>query len=724
MMYRKGKMISVAILNVLLLAAPIATQELTVKADELSDNADSQLTAQDKARLAKAGEANDFNTSLNTDDTDGSVGAPSTATASGKLGDVEWNLTNDGVLHIQGGQLPAMDENSITSPFSKYADSIKTVSFDGKTTADSNSRSLFKGLKYLENIANPENFDTSKVTDMSGMFDNTGLKDLSQVGKLNVDNVTKMDAMFANTPITDLTPISGWNVSKVTSANGMFSGSKITSLKPLSNWQPTSLNNGEEMFSSTPITSLDGLQNWQPNNLNDMTAMFYNDKISDLSPVSNWNVSQAQSMTGLFAGTNVSNLTPISKWNTSAATDMSNMFAHTKVNDVTPIANWDTSKVESIYGMLSNTNLNNVSGLNWDLASAKDISGLLSNNANLEKVDLSSLKNANAMTDISEMFANDPILNDVDLSSLNTGKVDTSDDVFKGDNSLTKINFGANFKLSNSTVTLPTNGSSNAEWLNEGDKSKKISPDGISATDSVQGTYTLDTPSVTKPVTISSNIGDVQSEPTTGKEGQIIFVNVPDKPGYTTDTKKVRAKVNDDGTITALDKAEYTKIGNSSNGNSGNTTHTVVVNHDVVQYVDKPTIVHEPNLVSTHFNQNYFNLYKLEDNTMVKSGTRALAKGTDWFSDEITSVDGEEYYRVATNEWIKANDVYVYIPSNRVVTIKNDRTARLKDAQDDLIGNRALGSNSSWKSDRVTKFNNKTYYRVATNEFASIDDIK
>lgn len=755
MMYRKGKMLSVAILNILLLAAPIATQTLTVKAD--ADSGDNQTASSDSdlqtladAHKEEAKETqtqnpngtftytrtkgvavdNDGKVNTSVSDNDGSSDTDTpesnkyaTTTASGTIGTAKWNLTNDGVLHIQGGQLPAYDGKSFTSPFRQYTNNIKTVSFDAKTTADANSENLFKDLKYLENIAHPENFDTSNVTDMSGMFDNTGLKDLSQVGKLNVANVTKMDAMFENTPITDLTPISGWNVSKLTSANGMFSGSKIESLTPLSNWQPTSLTNATEMFSSTPIKSLDGLQNWKTDNLTNMSAIFYNDgKVESLAPIANWNVANVKSMAGSFAGTGVSDLTPISKWNTGSVTDMSNMLAHTNISTVDPITNLDTSNVTSMYGMLSNNpNLKTVSGLNWDLGKAQDISGLLSDNKNLENADLSSLKNVNAVTDISEMFESDPLLKDVDISSFDTKNVDTSDDVFKNSNSLAKINFGSNFKLNKSTVAVPMRGKDG--WMNTKDATKKIANNEIASTSPVDGTYTLTAPSVTAKVLIHSNAGDVYSEPVTGEQGQTISVPVPNKPGYKiVGPKSVSAIVNTDGKIQTTEMAEYKQIGNGG-GNSG-TTNTVVVNHNVVKYVDKPTIVHENNLVSTHFDQSYFNLYNLEDNTMVKSGTRALAKGTDWFSDEVTSVDGLEYYRVATNEWIRANDVYVYIPSNRIVTIKNDRSARLKDAQDDLIGNRALGNGTSWKSDRVTKFDNKTYYRVATNEFASIDDIK
>ncbi|WP_195701504.1 SLAP domain-containing protein [Companilactobacillus futsaii] len=41
-----------------------------------------------------------------------------------------------------------------------------------------------------------------------------------------------------------------------------------------------------------------------------------------------------------------------------------------------------------------------------------------------------------------------------------------------------------------------------------------------------------------------------------------------------------------------------------------------------------------------------------------KSNLRALASGSAWFSDKVATINGEKMYRVATNEWVKASDVF------------------------------------------------------------------
>jgi hypothetical protein len=96
-----------------------------------------------------------------------------------------------------------------------------------------------------------------------------------------------------------------------------------------------------------------------------------------------------------------------------------------------------------------------------------------------------------------------------------------------------------------------------------------------------------------------------------------------------------------------------------------------------------------------------------------------LAPNTSWFSDRITYViNGEEYYRVATNEFVSAKDAYVYEPTNMVVTTHKDTNATaLYSAKGEYIGSRSLAADSSWLVDSITYINGVKYYRVATNEF-------
>ena len=39
---------------------------------------------------------------------------------------------------------------------------------------------------------------------------------------------------------------------------------------------------------------------------------------------------------------------------------------------------------------------------------------------------------------------------------------------------------------------------------------------------------------------------------------------------------------------------------------------------------------------------------------------RGLAANSNWFTDRVIELNGTRYYRVATDEFVNANDVFVY----------------------------------------------------------------
>lgn len=112
----------------------------------------------------------------------------------------------------------------------------------------------------------------------------------------------------------------------------------------------------------------------------------------------------------------------------------------------------------------------------------------------------------------------------------------------------------------------------------------------------------------------------------------------------------------------------------------------------------------------------------LYDNNETKIGNRALASGTSWKVDKTKNYGGVKYYRVATNEWVKADNVYVYEDQSLIV-----RTGKsiqyLTNSQGKTVNNRALAPNTDWKIDRFAYINGSTYYRVATDEFVPTNDV-
>ncbi|WP_338217190.1 SLAP domain-containing protein [Companilactobacillus muriivasis] len=112
-------------------------------------------------------------------------------------------------------------------------------------------------------------------------------------------------------------------------------------------------------------------------------------------------------------------------------------------------------------------------------------------------------------------------------------------------------------------------------------------------------------------------------------------------------------------------------------------------------------------------------LYQAENKLI---SNRELSVNSAWITDRETEINGQQYYRVATNEFVNANDVYIYSPVNLIVTTHKVQT-KIYTAKGDLVTDRSLANNTSWKVDSITYINNEKYYRVATNEFIKASDI-
>ena len=138
-------------------------------------------------------------------------------------------------------------------------------------------------------------------------------------------------------------------------------------------------------------------------------------------------------------------------------------------------------------------------------------------------------------------------------------------------------------------------------------------------------------------------------------------------------------------------------------------------------------------IVTTKNNKQVY-LLKNQDNKQIEN--RGLAKNTAWRIDEVrTNQAGDKQYRVATGEWVNADDVvlgsinnnsdWTYTSVEGVVTTKNaHKYYVLYDQNNKLINNRGLAKDTSWKTNgyRTNQAGDKQY-RVATNEWVNNEDV-
>lgn len=156
-----------------------------------------------------------------------------------------------------------------------------------------------------------------------------------------------------------------------------------------------------------------------------------------------------------------------------------------------------------------------------------------------------------------------------------------------------------------------------------------------------------------------------------------------------------------------------TNTNNSSNNNSTkpdtNTNTETTPNKSVSDHVTTFYVL--PNNPVTLF-----------DGNGSKLTNRVLGGNSLWRADKLMSLDGVNYLRVATNEWVKLDNGLEVNPLKQTIT--TNKQAHLYTGKGKLITNRVLGNNTAWLTDQSATIDGQTMYRVATNEWLSANDIK
>lgn len=126
-----------------------------------------------------------------------------------------------------------------------------------------------------------------------------------------------------------------------------------------------------------------------------------------------------------------------------------------------------------------------------------------------------------------------------------------------------------------------------------------------------------------------------------------------------------------------------------------------------------------------------------DQNGQALSG-RTLGFDTSWKVDYQNTLDSGSYYRVATNEFVKASDVKILINTPGIAEnndqgmgqiVLRDYTLTITAPQAqvyDMNGNpmsRALTKDTSWKVGIQNNLPSGTYYSVSTNEFVKASDV-
>ena len=121
----------------------------------------------------------------------------------------------------------------------------------------------------------------------------------------------------------------------------------------------------------------------------------------------------------------------------------------------------------------------------------------------------------------------------------------------------------------------------------------------------------------------------------------------------------------------------------------------------------------------------YVRIYNEVANLINSDGqllTRELGPNTGWKFNRIVSIDDNDFYQVATNEFVSVDSGVPYIPINAKTDVNLTKPAELYDSQGPDL-DKSLPTKTSWRTDSYAKIDNVKMYRVATDEWIPADTL-
>ena len=204
-----------------------------------------------------------------------------------------------------------------------------------------NISGMFYGWKPLSEVILPEDFCKNK-TDLSNLFGGTGILTYAYE---SCNGITSLNT-------------TGWDTSKVTNMAGMFTGCAYLTSIDLSGFDTSNVTNMNKMFGSNlnslnePLINMSfiniDVSGFDTSNVTNMSMMFNGcGKLTTLD-VSNWDVSKVTNMYKMFSF-NEMHVLDLSNWNVSNVTSMAFMFSGCGGLTTLDLSNWNVSKVNSNY---------------------------------------------------------------------------------------------------------------------------------------------------------------------------------------------------------------------------------------------------------------------------------------------------------------------------------------------------------------------------------------
>lgn len=181
-------------------------------------------------------------------------------------------------------------------------------------------------------------------------------------------SIKNYSGMFAGTVANLIDGMQNWNTSEVTNMSGMFRGA-VNFNQSLNNWNTTNVTDMSEMFKGCTVYN-QSLANWNTAKVENFASMFENAKA--FNQALPWHLIKCWSTSKMFKGALRFNGN-ISGWDVSIVKDFSSMFEGCEDFNIA-LQNWRPVSATTMKAMFKNTKAFNSQLIGWDFPLLRDVS--------------------------------------------------------------------------------------------------------------------------------------------------------------------------------------------------------------------------------------------------------------------------------------------------------------------------------------------------------------
>ena len=168
---------------------------------------------------------------------------------------------------------------------------VKGITWDNNYCNEATGMFEESGLTTTDGL---EMFTNKNLSSMGRMFMNANkLEDIKALENWDISNTNDIGRMFTGTTSLKEANLGKWKTSYVSNIIGLFENSGVKKITGLENWDTKNIWNMGKAFSNTPnLTQIPGIEKWNTSSATDMNDMFANSSVTSLD-ISKWDLTQA-----------------------------------------------------------------------------------------------------------------------------------------------------------------------------------------------------------------------------------------------------------------------------------------------------------------------------------------------------------------------------------------------------------------------------------------------